>query len=153
MNIAFLSSLNPHDIYSWSGTLLFMYQSLETRHHVTWIGGNLYHQVTSYHTQNEGSNIPYTLEDYSRVFGVILSERFQGECYDIIVCRDYFFSHLITEIPVIYLGDMTFRLFNEYLDITDGCTINRNERLERRAIEKATRIVYPSAWTRRDKAQ
>lgn len=91
MNIAFLSSLNPHDIHSWSGMLLFMYQSLETNHHVTWIGGDLYQQVASYHTQNEGSNIPYTPEDYSRVFGVILSERFQKECHDIIVCRDYFF--------------------------------------------------------------
>ena len=132
MNIAFLSSLDPHDIHSWSGTLFFMYQSLEMSHHVTWIGGDLYQQVASYHAQNEGSDIPYAPEDYSRVFGVILSERFQRECYDIIVCRDYFFlADLITEIPVVYLGDTTFRLFNEYLGITDAYTINRNERLER----------------------
>ena len=149
MNIAFLSSLDPHDIHSWSGTLFFMYQSLETSHHVTWIGGDLYQQVASYHAQNEGSDIPYAPEDYSRVFGAILSERFQRECYDIIVCRDYFFlADLITEIPVIYLGDTTFRLFNEYLGITDAYTINRNERLECRAIEKATRIVYPSVWAK-----
>ena len=48
MNIAFLSSLNPNDIYSWSGTLYYMYQEITKRHHIEWIGGSLYSKMKNY---------------------------------------------------------------------------------------------------------
>ncbi len=149
MNIAFLSSLNPSDIRNWSGTLYFMFQKLNESNDVTWIGGNIFEEAISYHEKNEELGIPFQPEKYSKIFGMMLSSQLQKESYDLIICRDYFFlSDLQTDIPVIYVGDTTFKLFNEYMQIKNSLEVCRNDTLERKAIEKANYVVYPSTWAK-----
>lgn len=147
MNIAFLSSLNPTDIHSWSGILYFMFNTLQCTHHVDWIGGKQYTEVYKFHILNYGQDAPFKPERYSLLFGKLLSDLFRYTNYDIIICRDYFFlANLITDIPVIYIGDTTFRLFNCYMKIKDIEFIQLADEIERRAIQKATHLVYSSKW-------
>ena len=121
MNIAFLSSLNPTDIHNWSGTLYYMYHHLEKNYRLTWTGRQQLEEAIQFHRENFGEDTPFSPEKYARLFGKMLTDLFHYECYDLIICRDYFFlAYLTTEIPVIYIGDTTCRLFNQYLKITDS---------------------------------
>lgn len=45
MNIAFLSSLDPTDIHSWSGTLFFMWKHLSQFHRINWIGNEILNDI------------------------------------------------------------------------------------------------------------
>ena len=149
MNIAFLSSLNPTDIHNWSGTLYYMYHHLEKNHRLTWTGRQKLEEAIQFHRENFGEDTPFSPEKYARLFGKMLTDLFHYECYDLIICRDYFFlAYLTTEIPVIYIGDTTCRLFNQYLKITDSPRLDLAEELEERAIQKATHIVYASEWAK-----
>lgn len=149
MNIAFLSSLNPTDIHNWSGTLYYMYQSLSKNHCLTWIGGKQYAEVREFHHANYTSEVPFVIEKYAPLLGKILSDLFSYEYYDLIICRDYaFLSYLVTDIPLIYLGDTTFRLFNQYQLITDAEFIALANDLEKRSIQNATHLVYSSEWAK-----
>lgn len=149
MNIAFLSSLNPTDIHSWSGTLYYMYQSLSKSHRLTWIGGEQYAEVREFHKANYTSEVHFVNEKYASLFGKLFSDLFRYEYYDLIICRDYFFlSYLVTDVPVIYLGDTTFRLFDPYQLITDTEFIALANELERRSIQNATHLVYSSEWAK-----
>lgn len=148
MNIAFLSSLDPTNIQNWSGTLYYMFHSLKKKHDIVWIGGKLYNDIAEFHykSHKQKNFIP---EEYALLFGERLSKWFSQECYDFIICRDYFFlAYLLTDIPVIYIGDTTFRLFNSYLNCTNPEFILLAEELEKRAIQKATHIVYASQWAK-----
>ena len=105
MNIAFLSSLNPTDIHNWSGTLYYMYHHLEKNHRLTWTGRQQLEEAIQFHRENFGEDTPFSPEKYARLFGKMLTDLFHYECYDLIICRDYFFlAYLTTEIPVIYLS-------------------------------------------------
>lgn len=147
MNIAFLSSLNPVDIHNWSGTLYYMYYSLRTLYDITWVGGLQFVEVLNFHYKNCGDNILFEPEKYSLLFGKLLSEHFAHVHYDVIICRDYFFlADLVTDIPVIYIGDTTFRLFNEYLKLKDDSFVQIADDLEKRAIQKSTHLIYSSEW-------
>lgn len=147
MNIAFLSSLNPADIHNWSGALYYIYQSLQKDHSVTCIGQRQYAESIEFHESNYGADIPFVPEKYAPLFGKMLSDVFSYECYDLIICRDYFFlAYLVTETPVVYIGDTTFRLFNQYMQIRDTEFLRMAEELEERAIQKASHIVYSSQW-------
>lgn len=147
MNIAFLSSLDPTCIQNWSGTLYFIYLELSKNHSISWIGGELYDKVRAYHQVNDTTE--FYPEEYAQTFGIILSEKLSKESYDIIICRDYFYlAYLVSNIPVIYLGDTTFDLFNSYLNIQSPNIISMLENTELKAITKADRIVYPSSWAK-----
>lgn len=149
MNIAFLSSLNPTDIHNWSGTLYYIYQSLQKEHSITWVGQQQYAGVIEFHHSNYGVDAPFISEKYAPLFGKQLSDLFDYECYDLIICRDYFFlAYLVTETPVIYIGDTTFRLFNQYMQIKDREFLRMADDLEKRAIQKANHIVYSSEWAK-----
>ena len=149
MNIAFLSSLNPTDIHNWSGTLYYMYQSLCILHNVTWVGGFQFVEVLNFHYKNCGDDIYFEPERYSLLFGKLLSDYFAQTHYDVIICRDYFFlADLVTNIPVIYIGDTTFRLFNEYLKLRNKDFVQIADDLEKRAIQKSTHLIYSSEWAK-----
>lgn len=151
MNIAFLSSVDPTNIRNWSGTLYSMFHSLEKNHHITWIGDKVFTEIADFHHKNLPPNeqVNFVPEKYASVFGKRLSDWFKHEYYDLIVCRDYFFlAYLLTDIPVIYVADTTFRLLNHYLNYTNPEYIALAEELERKAIQKATHIVYASQWAK-----
>lgn len=87
MNIVFLSSLNPTDIHSWSGTLYYMHHELSKRHHIKWIGGKLYAKMKAYHHDLYGSYDNFHAEDYAKEFGALISIELQTTYYDLIICR------------------------------------------------------------------
>ena len=150
MNIAFLSFLNPTDIHCWSGTLYYMYQELSKRHHVKWIGGNLYAKMEAYHCKLHKGESLFNAEEYAKEFEALISIELLSTYYDAVICRDYFYlAYLIAEIPVIYIGDTTFHLFKDYLGITDESIINHCDELERLAIARATKICYPTPWAKK----
>lgn len=149
MNIAFLSSLNPANCNNWSGTLYYIYTSLQKEHELTWIGGTLLSEIKDFHRGNFGSDVPFVPERYALLFGKLLSDKLKNEYYDIVVCRDYFFAaYLVVDIPIIYIGDTTFQLFNQYLDCQDKEFIRLADQLEQSAILKANKIVYSSDWAK-----
>lgn len=149
MNIAFLSSADPTNIRSWSGTLYYIYRSLEKDHTLTWLGRREYAEIAAFHCANQDPDTPFCGEHYAPLFGKILSDRLEEGFYDLVVCRDYYFlAYLVTDLPVIYIGDTTFRLFNPYMRITDPDFIRLAEELEQRSIRKATHLVYASGWAK-----
>lgn len=48
MNIAFLITLDPMDINCWSGTLFYLFHTLNKKHRVDIIGHNAISQTTVY---------------------------------------------------------------------------------------------------------
>ena len=149
MNIVFLSSLNPTDIHCWSGTLYYMHHELSKRHHIKWIGGKLYAKMKAYHHDLYGSYDNFHAEDYAKEFGALISIELQTTYYDLIICRDYFYlAYMATKIPIIYIGDTTFQLFNAYMGITDKQIIDKCDKIERLAIANATKISYPTPWAK-----
>lgn len=149
MNIAFLSSLNPKDIHSWSGTLYYMFHEIAKRHYVEWIGGSLYSKMQIYHKGLYGKDSVFHAEDYSKEFGAVISMELQSTYYDVVLCRDYFFlAYISTEIPILYIGDTTFQLFNSYMGIKDKIRIDLYNEIERLAITNATAITYPTPWAK-----
>lgn len=145
MNIAFLSSLDPNDTHSWSGTLYYIYKNLQKNHQVTWIGQQQYDEVVQFHQSNHSLNSAFIAEKCAPLFGKLLSDTLKYECYDLIICRDYFFlAYLVMEAPVIYIGDTTFRLYNRYMQIADPDIVQTAESLEEISIKKATCIIYSS---------
>ncbi|MCS2221615.1 glycosyltransferase family 4 protein [Bacteroides fragilis] len=149
MNIAFLSSIDPTDIHNWSGTLYYMYHNLKVDNHITWIGKDQLDEAIRFHKKNNGEDTTFEPEYYSMLLGKLLSDLLKHEWYELIICRDYFFlAYLITDIPIIYIGDTTFRLFNQYMQLTDSNFVNLADNIEKKAIQKATRLVYSSEWAR-----
>lgn len=149
MNIAFLSSLNPNDRNNWSGTLFSIYTSLQKKHRVVWIGGNIIFDVLKFHNANFKNDELFVPEKYALLFGKMISDVLGKGCYDIIVCRDYYFAaYLVTDVPLIYIGDTTFHLFNQYMNWQDERLIELAEQLESLAIQKADKIVYCSEWAK-----
>lgn len=148
MKIAFLSSRDPTDIHNWSGTLYHMYTSLNKRHHVIWIGSETLAKVLAFHESNYKQEY-FIPEKYAMLFGKLLSDLFKYEYYDLIVCRDYFFcAYIVTNIPLIYIGDTTFRLFNQHMNIPNNDFARFADDLEYRAIKKADKIIYCSEWAK-----
>lgn len=149
MNIAFLSSSDPTSIRSWSGTLYYICQSLKKDHRVTWLGRREYAEVVRFHQANGQPDADFCAEQYAPLFGKMLSDALKEDFYDVVVCRDYFFlAYLVTDLPVLYIGDTNFRLFNPYMGITDPEFIRVAEDLEQRSVDKATHLVFSSGWVR-----
>lgn len=150
MKIAFLSSLDPNNINNWSGTLFHIYHSLKRNNEVDWIGGEEMSNVYFFHKNQTKDNANFCPEIYAKTFGEIFSKKFRTSKYDIIVARDYFYiAYLEIDIPIVYIGDANFRLFNTYLQIKDGLFIQLADDLERRSLSKAKCILYSSNWAKK----
>lgn len=145
MNICFLSSLNPFDIKSWSGTLYHMIKTLMNNNSVEWIGQGIADSARIYHSKRE-----FFIENYAQVFGDIISERINRCNYDIIIVRDYLFgAFLNVEIPIVYIGDTTFELFKENMKIPSADFEKLADNLELLTIKNADSIIHSSEWAKR----
>ena len=151
MKIAFLSYLDPSNINNWSGTLYFIFQSLQKAHSIDWIGKDVFDYVKCFHLRhNKDSNNSFIPEYYARMFGEILSKQFvEDSDYDVIIVRDYYFvSNLKTKIPVVYIGDTTFNLFKNYLGVANTYFARLADKVEKKAISNADFVVYSSEWAK-----
>ncbi|MFA6702973.1 MAG: glycosyltransferase [Dysgonamonadaceae bacterium] len=149
MKIAFLSSLNPYDINNWSGTLYYIFHSLQKTHDVEWIGGGFVEKAKKLHfLQNKDT--PFIPALYSSYFAVILSDLFnEKDEYDIIIARDcIFIAYLKVNIPIIYIGDTTFDLIKESWGITNEDIISLSDKIEKKALLNSDSIVFSSKWAK-----
>lgn len=150
MNIAFLTTLNPNDINSWSGTTFHVFNTLKKRHNVKVIGINMFLQLTSYSFGNFSDKS--TIDRYSQILGNLCSEQiklFSG-C-DLVFFGDlYLAPFLQVNMPIIHFSDVTYHSFRDYLDRKeDEETIQKIEMIEKNLLtEKYTTIIYSSEWAK-----
>ena len=112
---------------------------------VEWIGQGVVDSARIYHSKRE-----IFIENYAQVFGDIISERINRCNYDIIIVRDYFFgAFLNVEIPIVYIGDTTFRLFKEKMRIPSVRFEKTADSIEQRMIENADSIILSSNWAKK----
>lgn len=151
MKIAFLSNLSPYNINNWSGTLYYIFHSLQKTHDVEWIGGNIIKKVKKMHSL-QYKEMPFIPELYTLYFAEIISDFFNKrdkDEYDIIIARDcVFIAHLKVDIPIIYIGDTTFDLIKESWGITNKKIIALSDEIEKKALLNCDSIVFSSKWAK-----
>ena len=148
MNIAFVSSLNPHDLQRWSGSLYHIYHALCKRYEVVWIGGNIA-KGGYWHHRFLKKNEPYYPESYTTTFAKVLSNEINQGNFDIVVLRDYYLgTNLDVNIPIAYISDVTFDLFKHFLNIKNGYYEQLAETTERRLIDSVDLLLYSSEWAK-----
>ncbi|WP_420187409.1 glycosyltransferase [Bacteroides pyogenes] len=144
MNICFLSSLNPFDIKYWSGTLYHIVSFLAKQNFVEWVGNNMIHSSYILH-----SNAVFYPEFYAQVYGRVISKRINKYNYDVVIVRDYFFgAYLKVSVPIVYIGDTTFRLFKENLRLSSAKFEEIADGIEKKMIENADSIIFSSDWAK-----
>lgn len=94
MNIAFLSSLNPNDQNNWSGTLYYLYTSLQKKHRVIWVGGTTFAEVWEFHKANFKGNEAFFPENYALLFGKLVSNLLKKNVMTSLYAEILFFPHI-----------------------------------------------------------
>ena len=59
----------------------------------------MFAEVWEFHKANFKNNETFFPENYALLFGKSFSDLLKKECYDVIICRDYFFSaYLVSDV-------------------------------------------------------
>ena len=150
MNIAFLSSLNPDNSDNWFNLL---YTSLQKKYKLTWIGKDVFMEIEMFHKSNFGNHSTFIPENYAILFGKLISDQLQKEYYDVIMYGECFWTaYLITNIPLIYIGDIFGILKNCIAPPRQEFTEYVNQ-LEMLAIRKSDKIIYSSESAKQNAIQ
>ena len=148
MKIAFVSSLNPYDIRRWSGTLYHMLHTLSKHHEVVWLGEDFV-KGGFWHHRLSGRKEPYYPENYVSSFARMLFDEISQGDYDFVVLRDNFLG-ISLDIPVAFVGDVTFDQFRHYLNVKEGYYRDLAESTEQQMIDGVDLLLYSSEWARND---
>ena len=149
MKIAFLSSADPTDVHSWSGTLYHLYHTLAGRHEVVWHGPEALAEAARLHRAYKGEREPFSPCFYTEKIGEVLAYELAKGRFDLVFAHDDFLiARLETDIPVVYLTDATYHLTHG--DVLPDRAAEAEEQAEREAIRRADLILYSSEWARRD---
>ena len=162
MNIAFLTSFDPADRRSWSGTAYHLVQALE-KHcgKVTCIGPMKVRQKMVGKIINKCSR--FVLKqgfEYNASFLVakkyakIAAQRIAGLDIDVIVALAGApeIAFLQTDLPIVLIEDATFAILHDYYpQYTNLLNISRHQThtTEALAIGKASMLIYSSPWAAR----
>ena len=158
MRIAIVSQHDLTDVLPLSGTGFSMVKALERQGAEVEVLGPLQSQWTKigrYFDKvsrifGKGYNFYHSLR-VSRDFGRQLAKRIRKERHDVIFApmASAEIAFLATELPIVYLSDMTYGLarsyysfFSNLLSISD----HEGTSIERRAVQNAAQIVVPSNW-------
>jgi len=159
--VLFLTSFDSSTAKSWSGTPLNMKNALiENGFQVEELGkiGNfsktliracsfIFKKLSSKRLDASHSllaSLEYSIRIYFKI---------RGEKYDYIVAPagSNLIAFLRTSIPIIYLSDTTFgqisTYYNDFSDLTK-LSLNIGNFLEKKALNKATYISFPSDWAK-----
>jgi glycosyltransferase involved in cell wall biosynthesis len=158
LKLGFLSSHNYLDKNAFSGTLYYIYKSLSRLDSIRLVElGNPYyphpiHKLTRKLKRNKGGSLGLDSHNYLenfRKFKNLLDKQLKDtEC-------DFIFapvgaqeiSCLETNVPIIYLSDTTFKLYQEfYQPDLKPLEIKHMSQLESEAITKAEILIYSSKW-------
>lgn len=152
MNIAFLITLNPNDINSWSGTTFHVLNALKKRHNIKVIGPNMLSQVAYYSQKNFSTKGSFN--KYSSILGSLCKEQINlfPNC-DLIFFGDlYLAPSLEVNIPIVHFSDVTYHSFKDYLDRKEEEENVRNvEMIEKNLLsDKYSTIIYSSEWAKQN---
>jgi glycosyltransferase involved in cell wall biosynthesis len=159
IKIAFLTSDDPKDRRVWSGTYYFMAKALE-KHcgEVRYLGpvkppfrifGKVSNKLSQLLLQKryDYMHSVFLAKSYAKIFGTKLS----AGSFDLIFApaASTEIAFLDTRIPIVYLSDTTFALMHGYYPQFSNLwhlSIKNGNDIEKRAIKKASLILYPSSW-------
>jgi glycosyltransferase involved in cell wall biosynthesis len=160
--IAFLTSHDPRDKRSWSGTYYHMAKALQehcgdlfylgpVRPKIRMVGGvyNKFLQLTARKRYDHEHSIIL-----AKRYGAIFDRKISKQRFDLVLAPagSTQIAFLRTSIPLVYLSDTTFALIAGYYpEYSNLCRLSMREgnRVEALAINKATLVIYPSAWAAR----
>ncbi len=156
LRIGYLSSQNFLDKNAWSGSLYYMHQALCARNLQVINLGNpqkpsrLQKLLNRVWKRNNSSKMgsPDYIAEYRKFADQLQKQLLKTPC-DVIFApvASAELTFLETKIPIIYLSDATFKLYNDYYQLNlDQQEAEWAAKQESIALSKASRIVYPSEW-------
>lgn len=162
LRIGYLTTNDPHDRRSWSGTDYSMARTLQ-KHcgDVVPLGPLRPPEALAAKLIKRGFRLvgaPTYLDTHtmfvSRKLGRMVRKRLDRDTCDVIfapACSSAI-AHLDTKIPIVYLSDATFHIMiNYYHEFTSlfPPIARSGDKIERLAIGRARRLIYPSTWAAR----
>ncbi|MCX8128609.1 MAG: glycosyltransferase family 4 protein [Clostridia bacterium] len=161
MKIGFISNRETTDIKSWSGTLFYLFKTLEKEYEVecVYIRDNLLEflylkLMYFFYNKIAGRNIsPEHTFLYAKLKSYKLDTylKTKQSCFDVLFapigCQVIAFAK--TKIPIIYLSDATFAsMIDYYPEYTNlpSWNVRQGNYIEAQAIMKSDKIIFSSDW-------
>lgn len=157
--IAFVTPDDPTDRRSWSGINHYMAAALQKHCGDVHFLGPVRSRLdaagravdrASRRVLRKGYDFTHSVL-LARRYAQIIERRLAGAAFDVIFApsasTDVAFVE--TTIPIVYLSGTTFRLMNGYYPYLSNLvapSVREGDRIEGRAIRKASLLLYPSAW-------
>jgi glycosyltransferase involved in cell wall biosynthesis len=163
MKIALLTSLDPRDMSSWSGVVFHIAEALE-KHcgEVVRIGPiSASKEMLIGKIAQRGSRLFYKKNFMyyhgtlvARRYAKVAAQRLAGQDVDIIVAPTGApeTAFLETDTPIVLVEDATFGLLHNYYSVFSNLleySFRQLDTIERLATQKASLLIYPSAWAAR----
>ncbi|HEY9637651.1 MAG TPA: glycosyltransferase family 4 protein [Coleofasciculaceae cyanobacterium] len=156
LRVGYLSSQNYLDKNAWSGSLYHMHQALSSRNvQVVNLGepkkpSRWQHLLNRVFKKNNSYKLgsPQYIAEYTKFADKVHKQLIKMQC-DVIFApvASAELTFIETQIPIIYLSDATFSLYEQYyqlnLDKQESEWASKQESI---AISKASRLVYSSEW-------
>ncbi len=163
MKIAVLTSLDPRDVRSWSGVIFHIAEALQ-KHcgEVFYIGpmsaekemfiGKVLHRAARFFFKKNYMYYHGTL--VAKKYAKIAAQRLAKQDIDIIVAPTGApeIAFLKTDIPIVLVEDATFGLLHNYYALFSNLleqSFRQLDTIEHLATQKASLLIYPSAWAAR----
>lgn len=158
--IAYLSSSDPLDKRSWSGTHHFIFSALQKQAGDVfplgpWRPENLIKTGRMYSFFNQkisGKRFDYSHSlRIAKVYGRYFSDKLNQGNYDLIfaVSASTELAFLETDLPVYYVADATFANMIGYYPFYSNLlsrSVKEGNEVQQRALEKCERLFFPSQW-------
>jgi glycosyltransferase involved in cell wall biosynthesis len=163
LRIAFLTSLDPKDRRSWSGTIYHIAQALQ-KHcgDITFIGPiDCSKQKTIGKIRNRVSELLFKKKVMfthgtliSKHCAKVASQRLAQQPFDVIVAPtgETEIAYLDTDIPIVLVTDSTYHIMDDYYPAFSNILESSYRELESvatRAIHKSSLLLYASKWAAR----
>jgi glycosyltransferase involved in cell wall biosynthesis len=164
--IGYLTSCDPKDKRSWSGTHFFMTRAIEKHCGDVFFVGPLDSRFFRFGEKLNEKSLALVGKKYDYTHSTLLSlsygrmaqEKIRGRNINVIFAPagSTEVAHLNTSIPIVYLSDVTFPLIHEYYPWFSNflpISVWEATRIEARAIRNARFIIYPTEWAARSAQQ
>ena len=156
IKVGFLSTHNYFDRNAWSGIVYRMYDALKSKNIQMVALGNpskptllrkVVNRVSPKAKSFEVGSSGYIEEGKQKV--ALIQKQLNKTPCDVLLgpVASLEINYLKTNVPIIYLSDITFELYNGYYPSNfDQQQIEWISNIESTAISKSSKIVYPSDW-------
>lgn len=162
LKIAFLTSFDPRDRRSWSGTVYYLAQALQEHcGEITFLGpmnvwekklGKFVNKLSLFFLKKKFEyNSSFLL---AKKYAKVAKRRLTGQSYDVIitVAGSPEVAFLKTDIPIVLIEDATFAILQNYYPQYTHLlkrSIHETDAVEALAIQKSALAIYSSEWAAR----